>query len=245
MCGVQDFIDNLPPMPDFKLRYAPSPLREGLRQFPPQHRMRVFRVLTAWSIRVCSPNYPPLPPGSFLLAVPVAGGCWAATFDPRRLWNETPATPGAEAVAFDLLNRSYGRKPDSRELLHTIARAIIDAPNLRDFLTRAIERGEHTCVFVGALGAGRGQHRRLGALAVPAAPREPLHGQLASGVAVPPYARAIYDGAIGRRCNGPTFQNVGPPPLTEPEEPVATNVVKLRRGRPDRGTCGSPPSPRL
>ena len=42
-------------MPDFKLGYVPPPVRQGLKQFPPPLRMRVFRVLTAWTIRVCSP----------------------------------------------------------------------------------------------------------------------------------------------------------------------------------------------
>ena len=73
MCDAQHFVDHLPNMPDFKLSYAPSPVREGLKQFPPPLRMTVFKVLTAWTIRVCSPAYEPVPPETFLLAVPVAG----------------------------------------------------------------------------------------------------------------------------------------------------------------------------
>jgi hypothetical protein len=206
MCDAQRFVDHLPHMPGFRLNCAPEPVRQGLKQFSPLLRMRVFRVLTAWTIRVCSPAYEPIAAETFLLAVPVARGCWAATFDARRLWLERPALPAAAEIAFDLLNRiAYGSELNTRGLLHTLARSAVDDPAIRGLLVRAFERDAHACVFVGSLTANRRQRRQLGALTIPIEKmRKSWPSVLPSDAPVPPYAQAIYDGAIGpgRCCFG-------------------------------------------
>jgi hypothetical protein len=200
--SAQAFIDSsLAVMAAFKPDDVPSPLREAFERFPPQDRLTAVKVLVGWSIRTRSPNYEALSSETFLLAVPVAQGCWAATFDACRLWNEPPAAQGAGARAFQRLNAlPYGSEPPMADaLLHTLARSLIDTTGTSAWLSRAIALAWPACLFVGALGVGRNQPRRCSAVAVLTAAQEPLQTLLASGVPMPPYARAIFDGEMLRR----------------------------------------------
>jgi hypothetical protein len=125
MCDAQGFITNtFSLMQDFKLSDAPPPImREVLDLFPPQRRLPVAKVLTTCRSGMLAGLRANIA-SDILLAVPTAAqGCSAATFDICRLWEEAPAAPGSNALAFDRLNRSSsGRQQkglSERELPHT------------------------------------------------------------------------------------------------------------------------------
>jgi hypothetical protein len=195
---AQDFLDNLPPMDEFRLRDAPAQMRPLLELFEPELRLTVLKVWATWSIRTASPVYEPISPAVFLLAMPIVWGCWAATFDAHDLWSEPQATPGADVLAFRLLNTiSCGceqQQPMAGALLHTLARSLADTAPTRRLLIGAIARERPAIVFVGALSTGSNRPRCAGGAGVMTTPPGRLRSILASGVQLPRYVREIYDG---------------------------------------------------
>ena len=153
MCDAQAFIDNLPSMDEVVPNCAPAWLREGLDLFPPALGASVLRVLTAWSIRVCSPAYEPLSPATFLWAVLMAGGCRVAAIDTNRLWESDPAMLRVDELVFAVALLSGGFDVGEQEtpaLLEALARSLAADPETRAELTLMLGLERSVCVFIGA-----------------------------------------------------------------------------------------------
>ena len=158
-------------------------------QFPPHHRLSVIKTLMAWSLRIASPAYEPVPPTRFLLAVPSGRGCQARAFNALSLQGEPPATLDAMAQALSRLSQG-GLMPDVA--LCTLARMFVATLGARAWLAGAIPLAQPFCVFTNEARVGRG--KAFGVVALPTTARRPLQNMLTSGAWVPHYARTIFDG---------------------------------------------------